>query len=131
MARILVVDDDDLVRKAIAFTLLGAKHDVSEASNGQQALDILDGGAVDIVVSDILMPEMDGIGLILAIGKRHPNVRILCISGGGLYGNIDYLAMAGKLGAQMILPKPFTPKELLAAVEAVMSMPVPPGLDKK
>ena len=126
MARILVVDDDVLVRETIALALRNAKHEVSEASDGLRALDMLDRGPVDLVVTDILMPEIDGIGLIMAIRKQRPSLRILCISGGGRDSNIDYLPMAANLGAHTILAKPFTPKQLLAAVEAALRMPIRP-----
>ncbi len=126
MSRILVVDDDALVREAVVLALRDAKHTVLEAGDGQQALDILGRESVDLVISDILMPEIDGIGLILAIRKQHPSLRVLCISGGDRAGFMDYLPMAAKLGAHMVLAKPFTPKQLLAAVGGVLRMPVRP-----
>jgi DNA-binding response OmpR family regulator len=126
MARILVVDDDALVCEIIVSALRTAKHTALEAGDGRQALDVLDREPVDLVVTDIMMPEIDGIGLILAIRKQHPNLRVLCISGGDRIGNMDYLPMAGKLGANMVLAKPFTPKQLLAAVEAALRMPAKP-----
>lgn len=126
MARILIVDDDDLVREIIARTLQDARHDTLEARNGRQALDILDREVVDLAISDILMPEIDGLGLILAIRKQFPNLNVLCISGGRTR-DMDYLGAAEKLGAQMVLRKPFTPMQLLAAVEAVLSMSAPPN----
>jgi CheY-like chemotaxis protein len=126
MSRILVVDDDPLVRDIIAMALRDAGHAVLEANDGQQALDALGRGPFDLVVTDILMPEIDGIGLILAIRKRYPDLRVLCISGGDRRGNTDYLPMAEKLGAHMVLAKPFTPKQLLAAVESVPCMPAAP-----
>ncbi len=126
MARILVVDDDALVRETIALALRNAKHVVLEAGNGQRALDVLGRETFDLVVTDILMPEIDGIGLILAIRGQHAHMRILCISGGDRAGFADYLPMAGKLGAHMILAKPFTPKQLLAAVETTLRMPAMP-----
>jgi DNA-binding NtrC family response regulator len=122
MVRILVVDDDALVRETIRIALQGAQHTVFDAADGQVALQILGREPIDLVISDILMPEIDGIGLILAIHKQHPATRVICISGGDRTGQIDYLELAAKLGAQMVLPKPFTPKQLLAAVAAAMSM---------
>ncbi len=126
MARILVVDDDALVRETVALALRNAKHAVVEASNGRQALDILGRETVGLVVTDILMPEIDGIGLILAIHTQYPSLRILCVSGGDSTGFTGYLPMAANLGAHMILAKPFTPQQLLAAVETVLRMPAEP-----
>jgi DNA-binding response OmpR family regulator len=124
MARILVVDDDALVRETITLALQNARHVALEAGDGQQALDVLGRETVDLVICDILMPEIDGIGLILAIRKQYPDLGVLCISGGGRNARMGYLFMAEKLGAHMILPKPFTPKQLLAATEEVLRMRV-------
>ena len=123
VAKFLVVDDDPLVRATVAATLQRAKHAVLQAGDGEQALKVLDREPVDIVVSDILMPEIDGIGLILALRKRHPQFKIIAMSGGGRTGNTDYLRMAAELGASRILPKPFTPAQLLQAVDEVLAMP--------
>ena len=123
MARILVVDDDALVRRTIVSVLENAKHAVLEANDGLPALAILGRETVDLVIADIMMPDLDGIGLILAIRGRHPDLRVLCISGGGRDASLDFLPMAAKLGAHMILAKPFTPDRLLAAVEELLSAP--------
>lgn len=123
MARILVIDDDALVRESIRLALQNAKHAVPEACDGRQALDVLRDHSVDLVISDIMMPELDGIELILAMRERHPDLRLIAISGGGRKGNIDYLPMAQKLGASVILPKPFTPKQLLSAIATALRMP--------
>jgi CheY-like chemotaxis protein len=123
MARILVVDDDALVRETITLALQAEGYIVFDASDGRIALQILGREAVDLVISDIIMPEVDGIGLILAIQKRHPTLRVMCISGGDRMGQIDYLELAAKLGAQLVLAKPFTSRQLLAAVTAAISLP--------
>jgi len=123
MTRILVIDDDALVRESIRLALQNANHAVLEASDGHKALEVLRGQSVDLVISDIMMPELDGIELILALRERHPNLRLIAISGGGRQGNIDYLPMAQKLGATLILPKPFTPKQLLGAITTALQMP--------
>ncbi len=117
MARVLVVDDDVLVRETIACTLERAKHVVLQAGNGQEALDALDRGPLDLVISDILMPEVDGIGLILAMRKRHPPLKVIAMSGGGRTRNMDFLRMAEALGAHKTLAKPFTPEQLAKAVD--------------
>ncbi len=126
MARILVVDDDALVRRTIVSVLRNAKHAVLEANDGLPALTLLGRETVDLVIADIMMPDLDGIGLILAIRGRHPDLRVLCISGGGRDASLDFLPMAAKLGADMTLAKPFTPQQLLAAVEAALGMPTAP-----
>jgi len=123
MARILVVDDDALVRATIRLTLERAKHAVIEAGDGRSALAaVAAAGAepVDLVVTDVIMPELDGIGLVTELRKSYPSLRIVAVSGGGRTGNLDYLRMAKALGAHAILPKPFTPEQLVAAVDAAL-----------
>ena len=126
MARVLVVDDDSLVRGTIRLALQRAKHEVLEAEDGEKALALLknlNAGPVDLVITDIIMPEIDGIGLVTALHKRYPPLRILVISGGGRTRNLDFLRMAKELGAHATLPKPFAPEQLLAAVEEALASP--------
>jgi len=129
MARILVVDDDALVRDSVRLALQSAGHEVIAAENGRRALALLDGPALDLIVSDILMPELDGLGLVRAVRARLPDLPILCISGGGRHATMDFLPVARELGASQILAKPFTPKQLLASVDALLRSsdgPMPP-----
>jgi len=123
MARVLVVDDDPLVRETVALALERAKHEVRRAADGLQALDMLSAAPADLVISDIIMPEVDGIGLLLAMRKRHPPLKVVAMSGGGRTRNMDFLRMAEALGAHATLPKPFTPEQLLAAVAAALKAP--------
>ena len=126
MARILVVDDDELVRRTITLTLQRAGHEAAEAANGEQALALLEKGSgprPDLVISDLIMPEIDGIGLILALRKKFPHIKVVAISGGARINADDYLRMTKSLGAHATLPKPFTPDQLLAAVAAAMNAP--------
>ena len=126
MARVLVVDDDDLLRETVVLTLERARHTVHRASDGLKVLEMLDRESVDVVVSDIVMPEVDGIGLILAMRKRHPKLKVVAMSGGGRTRNMDFLRMAKALGAHITLPKPFTPGQLLEAVEEALKAPDKP-----
>ena len=125
MARVLVVDDDELVRRTVKMALQRAKHEVIEAADGERALALLEksGGDVDLVVTDLIMPEIDGIGLILALRKKFPNIRAIAISGGARVNAEDFLRMSRSLGARMTLAKPFTPEQLLKAVDEVLMMP--------
>lgn len=120
MARILVVDDDDLVRMTIRTTLARGGHEVTEARNGLDAIESLQRAAVDLVVSDILMPEVDGIGLLLKLRKQYPLLRVIVISGGGRTQDADFLRMAKTLGADTVLAKPFTSQQLQSAVAGVL-----------
>lgn len=131
MAIILLIDDDDLVRETMGTVLRNANHEVLEATDGRHALDVLGHDIVDLLITDIVMPELDGIGLIREIRKRFPGLHVIAISGGGRQRNLDYLEVAQKLGAEFILPKPFLPRRLLAAVETVLNPPVQPfGMDQ-
>lgn len=123
MARILVVDDDELVRSTVRATLKRAGHEVIEAQDGLQASDALARNPVDVVVSDIIMPEVDGIGLLLKLRKQYPTLKVIVISGGGRTQNVDFLRMARTLGADLALAKPFTPEELQRAVQDVLAAP--------
>ena len=123
MARILVVDDDTMVRTTIRAGLLRAGHAVLEAGDGEEAIGVLEKAEVDLVVSDIVMPEVDGIGLLLKLRKQFPQLRVIVISGGGRMQNVDFLRMAQTLGADRVLAKPFTPDQLQKAVQAVLDSP--------
>lgn len=116
MAHILVVDDDAAARLSIRRTLERAGHDVSEADNGRQALDIAGTVAPDLVVLDLIMPEMEGIETIREMRQRRLPLKILAISGGGRIGADTYLDYAATMGADRALEKPFSREDLLAAV---------------
>ena len=116
MARVLVIDDQDLVREAIRVALEGAGHEVSEAKNGDQGLDLQKERPFDIIITDILMPVKEGIETIIQVRKEFENLKIIAISGGGRGKSIDYLKLAKQAGADKALPKPFSNEELLSAV---------------
>jgi CheY-like chemotaxis protein len=113
MASILLVDDDDLFRAAISPALRAAHHLVEEAVDGAQALRILKAGTPDILITDIFMPNRDGIELIAAVKQAHPAVRIMAISARQNLGMVDLLNLAERLGAHATLAKPFTTEQLL------------------
>ncbi len=117
MALILLVDDDDLVRLTLETALTRAGHEVVSAVNGVAALEKLQDVEVDVVVTDLIMPEKEGIETILEIRRSKAKLPIIAISGGGRGEAGDYLKLAGHLGADRVLNKPFAPAALLAAVE--------------
>lgn len=121
MARILVIDDEILVRLSIE-AVLGAKgHAVSLATNGRDGLARLKSGEFDLIITDLIMPEMEGIETILAIRKESSSARILAISGGGRHGTGEFLDHAAQLGANVTLKKPFSNSELLDAVNRAIA----------
>ena len=116
MARILLVDDDEDVLRGMRRVLQRLGHEVVAAGDGRQALRALEGDPCEMVITDINMPGMDGIELILALRDRWPKVPIIAISGGGLMPKDLLLASAEILGAVTTLPKPVGVPELEAAV---------------
>jgi CheY-like chemotaxis protein len=114
---ILVVDDDELMRSALHTTLSDAGYAVVGAADGRAAIKAFDHAAFDLVVTDLIMPETDGLELIAFLKKRHPSIPVIAISGGGLM-RADYnLKFARALGAKAILLKPFPNEQLLTTVE--------------
>lgn len=122
MARILVVDDDDQLRAALKRFLEKEGFQVIDASNGAAGLEILNKDPVDLVFTDIFMPEREGIGMIMELQQDIPDVKIIAISGGGNVESVDFLELAGNLGAHKVFQKPFTHEELLAAVQELLNL---------
>lgn len=118
MARILIIDDDAQTRKALRHVLEGARHDVVEAKNGRVGMSLYREKPANLVISDIIMPEVDGVETITALCKHDPNVKIVAISG----ADPAYLRAAGKLGASRVLAKPFGKSELLKVVREVLEV---------
>ncbi len=121
MARILLVDDDERVRSALADVLANFGHEVTQAANGRDALRALDRSVADAVILDLLMPEMDGIEVLRELRRRWPGLPVLVISGGGHRGWLNALEVAQALGANRVLSKPFTSEQLLEEVGALLS----------
>lgn len=122
MAKILIADDVAEMRNMIRSMLESAGHEVLEAQNGRAAIKILQGTEIiDVIVTDILMPEADGLEVIRAAAGR-PNLGIIAISGGGNYMPAAVsLAMSEAFGARKVLFKPFRKQELLDAVNSVIA----------
>lgn len=121
MATILVIDDDAQVRTLIVHMLEREHHRVVEAHNGSEGIRHFEKLGIDLVITDILMPEKDGIEVIREIRKLNPDVKMVAISGGGQLGADQYLKLAEKLGAQHTLLKPFKREELLNIVRGSLN----------
>jgi len=121
MANILVVDDHSDFRVTLNAMLDTAGHTVTAGRNGQEALDILASGRYDLLVLDILMPDVDGIEVLRAIGELSDRPPVIAISGGGGIPASLALSLASTLGAQTVLFKPFYRQELLDAVDAALA----------
>ncbi|MGM0834189.1 MAG: response regulator [Pseudomonadota bacterium] len=122
MANILLVDDDDQMRYTVKQMLSVDKHQVVEAADGQQALALSDQHPVDLVVTDICMPVMDGTEFILKLRERSPTMPVIAISGGqrALKSNFA-LGSARMAGADQSLQKPFSLAALREAVKTALS----------
>lgn len=124
MATILVIEDDRPLRTVIEIALRTAGHRVISAPNGLEAAALLGPkGRLDLVITDVFMPEMDGFEVMKAIRVHDPAVRILMISGGGRPPYPDFLELGKQLGADEVLAKPFTPDKLLATVDEILARP--------
>jgi len=121
MAKILLVDDYDPFRKLARLILQQAGHSVVEACDGKQALVAFQADIPDLVITDLFMPEKEGMQTIMELRKISPNVRIIAVSGGLPDCDVDFLRIAQHLGAQRVLAKPFQNSELLSAVDAVLA----------
>ena len=122
MARILIIDDEELVRFTIRQILEAAGHDVGEAKNGAEGLTRFKTNPYELVITDIIMPEKEGIETIIELHRDFPATRIIAISGGGRTRNLDFLKLAGQFGAAVSLAKPFSDDELIAAVDSCLAM---------
>lgn len=119
MAKILAVDDSASMRQMVAFTLNGAGHEVVEASDGVQALSIAKQGAVDLVLSDVNMPNMDGISLVGEL-RRLPSYKYTPILMLTTESGTDKKMEGKTAGATGWIVKPFNPDQLLATIKKVL-----------
>lgn len=121
MSRILVIDDDEQLLQLMAITIKKAGHEISLAPNGAEALILLAEEEFDLVITDIVMPEKDGIEVIISMIKNKVHPAIIAISGGSQrLDRNQLLELARVMKVDMILPKPITQGRLLEAVETLL-----------
>ena len=116
IAKILVVEDDVLVRAVVVDLLEHARHTVLIAEDGQRGLVMFQREQPDLVITDIVMPEQGGIQTLVDIRSVRPDAKVIVMSGDGRIGNTDFLAMARDLGASEIVAKPFDAEDFLHCV---------------
>jgi len=121
VAIILVVDDEDSLLRILVRFLSGLGHNVLSATNGSDALTLLEDGGVDLLITDINLPEVDGIQVLKAARAHGRNVPAIAMSGGGTFDKSLLLGSAELLGAVETLEKPFELDDLRAAVERVLA----------
>jgi len=120
VASILVIDDQEPIRRIVRRALENERHAVLDASDGELGMQILERETVDVVITDIFMPGLDGIQTLREIRKRFPAVRVIAMSGGDSTGLLDLRKDAELLGAVKSLQKPFTAREIVDVVRAVL-----------
>lgn len=123
MASILVIDDNAAVREVLRVGLEPAGYSVREMRNGRDGIRAFRKEPCDLIITDIYMPDRDGLEVIEALRRTHPHVKILAISGAS--GTMDYLHKARSVGAGMVLRKPFTMPAVLKAVAKLLGEVLP------
>lgn len=121
MTKILVIDDDAAVRETVSLILAADGYDVVSAADGDCGMAVYRRERPDLVITDIIMPEQEGIQTIGEIRSAQPNAKIIAMSGSGRIGRVDFLEMAELLGASETIAKPFDPDELLTCVKACLA----------
>ena len=114
--KILVIDDEKSIRTIVRLVLKRAGYDVETAEDGAEGVKTFSEGKFDLVITDIIMPEKDGINTIICLKEIAPEMPIIAISGGGRKGSMDFLEAAKKIGATKTIEKPFEPEKLLKTV---------------
>lgn len=121
--RIMVVDDDPGIRRALHILLSRAGYRVTQARDGMEALRLWRDTGGDLVITDLHMPEKDGIEMIVELMSHTPGIRIIAMSGGGQTRRLDLLGNATMLGAVLTIEKPFTLNEMMSTVRRALAEP--------
>jgi len=121
VSKILVIDDDVVVRTAMVQFLADLGYDVVSAEDGQRGMRLFRSEKPDLVITDIIMPEKEGIQTIAEIRRERPDAKVIAVSGGGRIGNTDFLKIARQLGATDVIAKPVDPDDFAARIERCLS----------
>jgi CheY-like chemotaxis protein len=127
MSSILVIDDDEKFLHSCLALLHQAGHQVYGASDGEAALQLARENRIDLVLTDVLMPGVDGLETIVRLGEEYPRLRFIAMSGGGVISQRDCLELTRQLGVVVTLAKPFTPEQLQDAINAVLQRRAAPA----
>ena len=120
MASILIIDDDETLRTTLARALEIFGHNVRQAADGNEGVAAYRAAPADLVITDIVMPEKEGLDIIRELRHDYPALRIIAMSGGLAYDPKLYLHMAARFGATAVLAKPFDLAELRRVVDAAL-----------
>ncbi len=117
---ILLVDDEPMIREGLKIALEMEGHKTMTAADGNEAIKMVEENKPQIIITDIIMPESDGIEVICTLKESNPEIKILAISGGGRISANDHLRIARQLGATGVLAKPFSTEELICEINKLM-----------
>ena len=120
MSHILVIDDDEHIRELINIMLEGEGHSVVLAEDGMIGLKRLEQETFDLIITDIIMPNQEGIETIVQIKAKNPEAKILAISGGGRIGSTNYLTLAENFGVDKTMSKPFYHKDFIGCIKELL-----------
>lgn len=120
MAQVLIIDDDAGVRRVLRQLLEREGFLVAEAEDGRKGVELFRQHPADLIITDILMPEMDGVETIIMLRREFPGIKVIAMSGGGRRRAEDYLPAAHRLGAHHVIEKPFEIQPLLAAIRGLV-----------
>jgi CheY-like chemotaxis protein len=122
MSVILIIEDDKELREMIKTALIRKDHVVLEAENGKEALIHFKPSVTDLVITDLIMPDEDGLKVIMKIREMKRGIKVIAISGGGKAGPGSYLNLAKALGADAVYSKPFSINDLILKIEDLLKV---------
>jgi CheY-like chemotaxis protein len=125
MPGILIVEDEKELREMLKVSLLRHKYTVLEAVDGKDAIIHFKPSITDLVITDLIMPDEDGLKVIMKLREIKPSIKIIAISGGGKAGPGSYLNLAKALGADAIYSKPFSINDLISRIEQLLAIEQP------
>jgi YesN/AraC family two-component response regulator len=120
MRKVLIIDDEPYILLMLKKMLERAGYEVDLASNGREGMAIFEKSSADLVITDIIMPDKEGLELIIEMKKQCPGLKIIAMSGGGRISPESYLECASHFGAEKVFQKPFRQKDLVSAVKELL-----------
>lgn len=120
MKKILLVDDEEMIRKMVVAVFNHSEYSITEVCNGVEALKVLETASFDLIITDVIMPDCDGIELVMSVRKKLPDIKVVVMSGGGRVQADHYLNLAEKLGATRVFEKPFDTMEFRQVVHDLL-----------
>lgn len=116
--KILVLDDEEIVRVSCKKCLTPEGYDVDVAANGVEGLAMIENNRYDVILTDLKMPDMDGMEFLAKVKERHPDTKVIMITG---YSTVEHAVKAMRMGAYNYIEKPFTPDALIDAVKEALT----------